>query len=176
MAPLPPESTRRYYFDYICDTIPHTVQMRTTETASDIGAFGEFQALTNIIAPLFSLCSLTGIRRSDIGSNISYGVLPGSVWTFGTGGQTDVNRPAFLSFIGRSPSSGRRVRVFFYGLVGVTQDDYRLTGVESTEVQDAVNYLNTIGGYWISISGGFAVWKAYANQGFNAYWQRKARG
>jgi hypothetical protein len=91
-------------------------------------------------------------------------------------------RPLFCSFMGRS-AQGARAALFLFGFITSpnsadnTANDYRITSSESAAVQQAVVSLNnTPGGLKAhAIDGNPAVWYPYANVGFNAYYQRKAR-
>lgn len=174
MAPVNPNNTDRYFFDYDADGRPHTVMMRTLATIDPVEAVAGFAGFVAALSPLMCASTLTGARFAEQGSNVTNPVSIGGGVSWGAGGQNDTLEPAFISFVGRD-NLGRRARVFMYGVLGVNQADYRLTFPESDEVIDVVGYLSSAAGIFLTITLGVPVWKNYANLGFNAYWQRQAR-
>lgn len=89
--------------------------------------------------------------------------------------------PIFISFVGRS-TSGARCSLYLYGLhvsptAGTNEpNDYRITSAEAAWVASAVAALNgATTAPAFAIDGNAATWYPYANVGFNAYYQRKAR-
>jgi len=95
--------------------------------------------------------------------------------SYGTGTPANIQEPAFISFTGKD-INGRRARVTVFGLTGVTQQDYRLQAGESTAADAARVQLATGLDRWLSVGFLKPVWNNYANQGFNAHYQRKLRG
>lgn len=90
-------------------------------------------------------------------------------------------RPVYASFVGKS-SAGNRTGVFLYGIAldpaKATEDaltDYRLTSVEDATTATILTALGDIPGA-VSIDGLPVAWRQYVNLGYNAYYQRKARG
>ena len=175
MAALNPNSTARYKWFYTINGKQHSAQLRASApfSPSDMGAF-----LTdwygNLESALFN-GTLNEVHYSAIGTDVFNPVTTGveglGIGGGGTGGNQDV--PVFLDFVGRS-TGGRRVRLAQFGLIAVPTD-YRYTGLESAGVAACVNLLNTTANAGLAVDGLKAIWKPYANAGFNAYWQRKVR-
>ena len=175
MAPLPPSNTIRYFLDYTVNGLEHTIQMRVGPGATDGGASGSFSAFLAALSPNLYALSVVGMRKANLGTDVTNPVTYTGTTSFGSGTAVDnLARAAFLSFIGRS-TDGRRVRVFVYGTKITSEGDYRVDTGEAAEVADAIDVLNGASGVFLSISGLQAIWKAYANEGVNAYWQRRAR-
>jgi hypothetical protein len=88
-----------------------------------------------------------------------------------------IEYPRFYSFVGRG-LTGRRLRTFFYGMPGLTlQGDYRVTGSEVPALMDFRADLAALysSGVLCDIAKSQVFLKAYANTGYNAYYQRKRR-
>lgn len=176
MASLPENNTTRWWLDYATADYQHSLQVRTDNTATlgQVGTF--FDDFFSALIPLLAGITVVGLRRAVMGSNIS---VP-QVWSgpsgYGGGTVGDINEPAYVSFVGRD-IQGRRLRMFVYGLVGVSQGDYRWQPAESPAVTDALQVLRTAPtGVSLTIAGLLPTWNNYANTGFNAYYQRKRRG
>jgi len=176
MAALPPSNTVRYFLDYTVNGIEHTIQMRVGAGATDGGASSSFSAFLATLSPNFYLINVIGMRKANLGSDVTNPVTYTGTTSFGSGTASDnLARAAFLSFVGRS-TDGRRVRIFVYGTKITAEGDYRVDVSEAAEVDSAVFLLNSATGVFLTISGLQPVWKAYANEGVNAYWQRRSRG
>jgi len=81
----------------------------------------------------------------------------------------------YLNFVGRSLTTGRRVRLFlFEQALGPTQD-MRYEAGEVSTVDDIVQELDIQSPYIGAIDGAPVVWKNYTNVGINDYWIRQAR-
>jgi hypothetical protein len=175
MAPLPPSSTVRYFLDYEGVMGKHTMQFRAEQGFTDAQVI---TGITNFLNPLLSIIHqsvvFNSLRKAAAGSNISNPV----TWSLITGNSatalTPPNYPRFISFIGRS-FNNRRCRIYLYGTTVTITDDYRLNFSESSAVQAAVDFLNSAAAPFAAIDGFHPVWKAYANQGYNSYHERKRR-
>lgn len=174
MAPLPPESTARYFLDYSVNAHTHTMEVRASGAHSP-ASFGS--AMTNLLGAIVSLLlpiTVLDVRFAASGSTVSNIVvsgIEGAVFGTGTGTVDDV--PKELNFVGRS-TGGRRVRLGIFGYKGVVST-YRLTNAESSAILNATTILNGTSPYFFAIDGLVGVWKPYANILFNSYWQRKVR-
>lgn len=96
-----------------------------------------------------------------------------------SGGTWDaVNNPRFVTWVGRGFLTGRRVRIFVYGLVFTTPTDYRLTLSEISEFNTARGILQAESddGPLGTIGADAPQWYPYQNVGFNSYWEREQRG
>jgi len=174
MAPLPVESTVRYFYDYTQSGFSHTLLIRGTTGATDASVDAALATLLGDIGGLFVGSVITAARKADLGSIFSFPFDSERISDeFGTGGSSSIANPRQVSFVGRSPG-GRRVRFSLFGF-GSNLTDYRLTTAESAAVLAAVNHLNAFGAEFCAIDGLTASWQGYANIGLNDYWIRQAR-
>lgn len=174
MAPLPESNTARWYLDYQVGSQKHILQMRVAEEKNNVEVSGAFDAFLSAIGPLLTIITINGLRGSAAGSSISVDRSWVGPASYGSGAQSAVNRPAFISFVGRTDGA-RKVKVELFGIAGVNENDYRKTFLESVDVANTLDVLRADDMYWCAIDGLPAVWKNYANVGFNAYYQRKLR-
>lgn len=174
MAPLPPESTARYFFDYTSVFEDHTFVVRHNGIISPASAGASVATFLGALASIFFPITITTVRSAASGSTISFPVTTGIEGTsYGSGIATSNDAPRELNFIGRS-SGGRRVRLGLFGYKDAISD-YRVTTGESTPVNNAVNHLNASVGLFLAIDGVEPTWYPYANMLYNAYWQRAIR-
>lgn len=174
MAPLPPESTARYFMDYQTVLTNHTMEIRATGVHSP-AALGTFMGtFLTTLTPLLLTLTVQGFRFAALGSNVSNPVLTGIEGNvYGTGVASSDSVPYCLNFVGRSPL-GRRVRAMLFGYKAAIST-FRLTGAESAPIATATAQLNGSTTLFQAIDGGDPVWKEYANIMYNAYWQRAVR-
>jgi len=179
LSPINPNNTARLYLDYVAATKRHTLVIRYTTgiiaaAAADIWR----QVLLANEAAFGSNVEFDGARVSELGSNVT-NPLPWDIVEFVGTAVPTVDAPRFVSLVGRDPQ-GYRVRYYFYGVNFDTLEpaDYRLTGEElpvwdafQTDFLDAMTETSAV-----TIAGNLPVMKNYANVGYNAYYQRKARG
>jgi len=174
LAPLPHNNTAIYYVDYSVDQREHTTEVRFDGAVSPAAFGASFGGLlTDNIANL-NLITILGVRHQVQGSNVSNPVTTGIEGnTYGVGVTGPDNVPKFLNFIGRS-SGGRRVRLMLFGFKGAIST-WRFTTVENAGVSAGVARMNAASGLYLAIDAVEPLWYPYANIGYNAYWQRKAR-
>lgn len=178
MAPLPYNSTGIYFVDYSVGDAAHTLQVRvgTDQDITDAAALVN-SILTEFGPNLANDFTVEGARFQAAGSNFSLPALAPNQPTVGAAGIGGVNIPRFISWVGRGQVSARRVRLYLYGVVFTTPDDYRLTGTELQAAADVVQILtNQPTGVAITIAGDDPIWAPYANVGYNSYWERERRG
>lgn len=175
MPALPPNNTARWFLDYNNGLNDHTMVIRSDgsagqdEVAEAVGDF--FTALDTLIAEI----TIVGLRVAAEGSNVTIPALWTGDPTYGAGALGEIERPQFLSFVGRD-IDGRRTRVYVYALAALTENDYRIQAGDSAAVTNALTVLRRGGdGLFLTISGLQPFWNDYANVGLNAYWQRQAR-
>lgn len=182
LPPLVPANTCRLYVDYKANGREHTVQFRYGGIE---GAGPPPTAFLAGVSDFLNACEAfmptdwqsLGARYSEVGSNVSLPITPLS---FGPGviGVWAGEAPAFVSFVGRS-SGGRRTRVTLLGAglapgdEGGVTSDYRATVAESGAIATARTQLIAAGVQ--AVDGLPVTWYAYANLGYNAYWQRAVR-
>lgn len=176
MAPLPPESTARFYLDYSDGINQHTLVARAGATAGSIEANFYFDALLAALDTILYTITIVGLRVSSDNSNVTNPM----VWTgpasYGSGTMTGENAPRELRFLGRS-ADGRRVSASVYGYQGTTPAIYRLLASGVTPIADAITALEDAGtgATFLTISTQVPVWKPYASFNFNSYWEAEQR-
>lgn len=176
--PLPPleeHNTPRYFLDYEGPMGKRVIQLRVNPADAGPSAVTAVQQLVQLLRDLvYTSVTFNGLRYAAAGTNVSNPVL----WTPVQGTQAGVidgaRYPRYMSFVGRGPD-GRRIRFSVYGVTGFPDNDYRTLPGEFAPVAAVLNYLNNDTNPFRTISGSVPVWKQYANQGFNAYYQRKRR-
>lgn len=178
MAPLPANSTAVLFIDYEDAFASHQFQVRCTAVAGlDIAR----QSVTNFLNALQPIRSaqwvLTGARFRETGSNITLPVEQPAMAAGSAATPVAEQAPRFVSWIGRGATSGRRVRVYLYGLTIGLQPDYRFTPSENATLNAARAALQaaSANGAFITAGGDTPTWYTYANLGYNAYWQRERR-
>lgn len=173
MAPLAPTNTARYKVFYTTCGHDHTFQVRTVSVSpSALGTYVD-NFLTAISAQLFSLV-VTEVQFAGTGSDIFNSVTSGIEGnTYGGGGAPELGTAWYLDFIGRS-SGGRRVRLAVFGTQALG-GNYRYSAAEDSDVDAGIAVLNAATNTFMSIDGVKPIWKAYANAGVNAHWQKAIR-
>lgn len=176
MADWPQDNTARFFLDYEGDMGKRTVQFRPLGAATESAMITEIAGLINILkAIIYPSVTFNSLRVAVAGSNVTN---PVTGWTpiLGTASSTlsTENYPRFVSFVGRD-TTGNKVRMSFYGTNVSISADYRLLVGENTTIAAAVSYLNDGSRLFGTIANHKPIFKNYANQGFNAYHQRKRR-
>jgi len=174
LSPLPANNTDRFKLTYFDGYHNHSLVCRT----ADVG-FGTvntaLDGFLTAIEGLLGLITIIGLELAEAGSD----VFNPSVWsgaaTYGAGTLSAINRPFSLSFTGRA-SSGRKARVFIFGVDSPTDDTWRFTTSESGFVNDAVAALTAVGGTFLAIDALTPTWHPYANFGANDHWVKVIRG
>lgn len=183
MAPLPPESTSRYFVDYTANGRNHTAQFRYTSPEDAAPGIPFQDAVDDFMQAIGSAMptdyAILGYRFAETDSNVTNPVARTIATVSGIYTPHLSDAPAFLGFVGRT-SGGRRVRMQLLGagydpseIHGVA-DNYRVLASESSDFADMISALEAIGSK--AIDGLTPSWKQYVNLGYNAYWQRQVRG
>jgi hypothetical protein len=174
MAPLPVDSTRRFFLHYHTSLLHHTVMVRTTNSV-DASAFSTFMN-SFLVALSAGLCLVTidGLEESLQGSTIRNPAVWSGGASYGAGDENPVFRPRQLCFLGRA-LDGRRARMFIFGWKKNSPNNYRLNTTDDSDIAAAITVLGTNPGAFISISGLATVKYPYADVNFNDYWERKVR-
>lgn len=175
MAPLPPNTTYRWFVDYRWQGGQHVMQFRTPAPLSDSDVATEIRGFLLAIAPaLHTSWTTMQLRRSAAGSLLSFPVAMAAVVGTNTFSPTPLQYPRFISWVGRGPT-GRRTRITVYGAEPSVSDDFRLTAGENAAIQAGVDYLQHADRTFVTIGGDEPIWAEYANAGYNAYYQRQRR-
>jgi hypothetical protein len=175
MAPLSPNTTKRWYVDYAFDGGQHTMQFRTMSVSTDTEYAAEIRAFLLIMAPAFDTTWHTiQLRKSESGSSLSFPFPMAAVnGEYGTALAQDLY-PRFFSFVGRG-QTGRRVRITVFGFHSPVTQNYRVTSAEQAGLHAALDYLQDPARGFVTIGGDKPIWNEYVNSGYNAYFQRKLR-
>ena len=175
MASLPHNSTDIYYLDYEVGGVAHTLENRVAGSISDVDASDAFNdLLTALDANLFEL-NVTGMRKQEAGTNISFPVTYTGTISAGSGEPEDSQVPQFFSFTGRS-LDGRRWKVTIFGAKGANMGgDLRQPLSFNAAFQAAVDAIEDHPNQWNTISGLAPFINEYINFGWNSYWQRQRR-
>jgi hypothetical protein len=177
MAALPESNTTRWWLDYTVSGQAHSMLMRTTtdKTAAQVSTvFSGFFDLLDT-ASVYQI-DVTGMRKALVGSNVTLPQTYLGTTQFGAGTAIGNDfRAKTFSFTGRD-DTGHKIKLFVFGAITQADGDYRLQVGTDTHIDQVVDYLNALNGFWNTINEGHPVWNAYANVGFNDHWIKRARG
>jgi hypothetical protein len=175
MAPLPPETTQRFFLDYATANRQHTLMVRTTTPQAATTFSTVMDAFLDAIAPTIYAIVIVGARVAQVGSNITSPIAWGGSAGYGATAEPLDLAPRQLCFLGRS-TDGRRMRMYLFGYEGATHGDYRISRSENTDVDAAYNVMEANPSFWASISGNVTTKYEYVDINFNSYWERDLRG
>lgn len=176
LTPLPETNTKRYSLIYTVGPNTHRMQSRCSDLMDDSTAIGHMQAIAAALAPSFcSNGTFVGVEVALSGSNV-HNVVPGlTPVSGGAAAITGINFPYSQCIAGRSPS-GRKVKVFVYGMTGValstTWEEDPLT---NADLQGFQGLLNSQSDFWLAIDATKPVWYFRCTQGFNDHYVAAAR-
>lgn len=184
MAPLPDNSTGRYWLDYEAgdNGIEHTMLIRfkgATPDFSDVDGWllnflnAVEPSLANGWRPLRARWATAG---SDVSIPWSMDTALASFAAAGAGSMTGEQEAREVVYVGRSFTSGRRARLSLYGTVGTTPGNFRWGPGESNLTAPAVfTALEGSPDIFIAIDNTKPTWYRYANVNYNSYWERRQR-
>lgn len=169
MAPLPESNTARAYLKYQVDNEVHTLVSRLAPgfTNDDINAMVD--DFITVASPLVNDTTFVSLERSVVGSNVRIPVTRVGVTEWGGGGTFPERSPWFWSFTGKS-IDGRRARVELFGRNVSNNVNWRLPGVDDSNVQAFIEFLQATEGSFLTISGEPPIWNAYANESISQHW------
>jgi len=177
MAPLPTNSTSRFFVKYNNGVDDHEVMFRYPEesnlSALKLVVADWFEALD----PILYAITIIGARHSFKDSTVSSPVVTGLAAGYGTGAMPEVSAPRELRFEGRS-FDGRRVSWSIYAQNIGTPDTYRFNADDNANIDAAIAVLGAAAAVpsICSVSGETPIIYPYANVNFNSYWERQRRG
>lgn len=189
MTSIPPSNTARLFIDYRTSNIgvEHTVLLRPAGSgaAAQEAAQETFYNVLQALGPAFFRAQwrVFALRVAEAGSDFTAAgaILPGLQSFVGTNVTSfPPSREALeMRFIGRSPSTGRRVSFSLYGVrSNLDIGSFRLNGGASGDgllVRNAVAALNNSSGALRCIDGSVPLWYEYVNFQYNSYWERRVR-
>lgn len=174
MAPLDPNNTARYKYEYENAQNKHSLVIRAGAGATDSSMDADLATLMGHIGAGFSASTFTGASKAAAGSDLFFPFASGAVGdTFGSGAAIKQYDATSMTFVGRTPG-GRRTRVSIFGFKG-DLSEFRLTSAESSDVASAIDDLNSFGFSFIGIDGLTALWNEYADIKANDHWVKKSR-
>lgn len=174
MPSLPANSTDRYYLDYTCGGIDHTMVVRAQSGVLPSGAAADIATFLGILSPALFLVTIRGLRYSAAGSNVSNPVPWTGAASYGADAAEGLNRAKFIGFVARD-AAGHKTRVDMFCPKTGSDPNFRTTRAESALIGDVIDFLDGTTGTFRSINNLHPTWKEYANFAFNAYWQRQLR-
>lgn len=152
-----------------------TMQFRTDSFTSESAARASIAGFISVLLPfVYTTVQFYGLRYASLGSNVSNPIAWSTLVGTAGGVLAQENYPRYVGWVGRT-TGGRRVRLYLYGAASIVTPDYRLNDGESGVADAGMDYLNSSSSVFTAIDNLRPVWKNYANQGYNAYHQRKRR-
>lgn len=179
MAPLPENSTGRYFVDYTFRDQGHTLQIRYgAGTAVESLPFHAGVFLSSLATLMDNTWAIVGARLQSAGSTFAVPTVAPVLSATPSGGVLPpANYPQFTTWVGRGNTSGRRVRIFVYGLLLGNDGSYRISNPTGPTQAARAALIDGVGedNVFVTIGGDAPTWYNYVNQGFNSYWEREAR-
>ena len=175
MAPLPPNSTKRYYLDYDVASKQHTLIARCDSAVTAAQASTYFDNFLSALSPVLFQWTVLGMRVSAAGSNISVPASFTGTGLYGTGTGTPADSGGYASWVGRS-GAGVRGRVTVFGsTVTATGGNWRAAPGENTTLDAALVELRAPVDFWWAVDALKINFNSYTNNGYNAYWRNHTR-
>jgi len=177
MAPVNPNNTQRWWFEYFDGVNNHELMLRGDTDATTGDMISVFSDFITALDPVLHEITVIGGRYADQGSNISNPFTYDGAPTSGTGELSEALAPREISYEGRS-NDGRIVSYSMFGLLGTTSGNFRYAAGENAalDAARAVLVAAANAGVLVTISGGKPIFKTYINLNYNSYWERQARG
>jgi len=172
MAPLPPNGTPRFRFNYTVGGLAHSFQVRSHGSPSLVGGLVD-GVLTQLSDGLFDF-TLDTVDFAADNSDIFIPVITGIEGeTYGDGTPTDLQKPWFYGFQGRG-ATGRKWHLDIFGAIALG-NNYIWSPGEYTVIDNAVAALQAFGSDLVDIADAQVTVYTYVNGGANSHFQRKAR-
>lgn len=171
---LPASNTARFKLRYNDGFNEHALVMRANTSNAHTAA----QALDAFLVAhgaVIAQITIVGLEYAPIGSDIFNPVTWDQSATYGTGTLAALERPYTYSYTGRS-TGGHKCKVFLFANNVHGTGSWRIPTATGNFVEEALAALVTFSSCFLAIDGLVPVWHAYANQGANDHWMRKARG
>lgn len=166
-----------FYVDYEQVGQRHTAQCHVLSQGQLPDVDAAFQAIFAALDDRLLRTEIVGLRYRDLGSNFSFPVgtfLAGSV--FGSNdNQNNLTALTQLNFVGRSPTTGRKARIGFFGFKAPNEFDLRLASTQDADVLTVSGILEGTENCFLAVDRTPVDWYPYANISVNAYYQRKRR-
>jgi len=184
---LPENNTNRVFVDYVTNTtdgVEHTFFLRfkgSDRTAAAAQGVAKDLLVAVGGAQFRGSWKVIRVRTQMATEAFSFpqAVLPALGAFVGTagGGYARDRNSEYATFVGRSPTSGRRSLISLYGLVAPIPSTLRANGSSNgtNYVSLACNVLQAATAVLAAVDGTSVVWYYYVNFGRNSYWQKRLR-
>lgn len=178
MAPVPPNTTGRLRLTYTGPRGTHKMLFHAVSGFTrDATVTGARQVVFQMAGVQYAGTTWTDAEWSAPGTNF---FVPFDFLDIAAPAEnptpTDADPSAkFLSFVGRSETTGVRKRLFLFNAAYTFQADLRREGPESAAIDSILDALNTNVNNIAAIDGTRVTFKDYANQGLHDYWVRQDR-
>jgi hypothetical protein len=171
MAPINPNNTPRFKFNYTQNGFEHSFQIRSHASPATVGTLVD--GFLTALFPAITLLTLGVCEFAASASDIFLPVTMGQEGeVYGSGFNVNPIANWFYGFQGRS-AGGRKWHLDIYGATTLGTD-FRLLPGENTDVDAAVAFLQASTGI-VGIDDDAVTVYSYVNCGVNAHWQRAVR-
>lgn len=176
LTPLPENNTKRYTLVFKTPQHTHHITARCADTIGDSTAISNMTAIAAAMQDVVGNdCSFTSLLVAAHGSNIFN---PVSGWTPVTGTAAPLDpkeEPRSFCISGRA-SSGRKSKVFFWGVSGFTTPaTYKSEPIAIGGLSGVQGLLNSQTDFWLAIDGAKPVWYNRVTVGYNDHFVATAR-
>jgi hypothetical protein len=147
------------------------MQARCADSVSDATAISNFTAIVAALGPIVSNdTTFAGVYVAANGSNVRNPV-PGFTPFTGAAGSIVPGTSQVMSWCisGRAPS-GRKSKVFIYGLFLAVPDTWKQDPLTTAELQGFQGLLNSQSDFWLTIDGTKPTWYFRATVSPNDHW------
>jgi hypothetical protein len=171
LSPLPETNTKRYFLVYTAAGLTHQLQARCADTVGDSTALTFLSDIATALAPSAGTnTTFAGVEVAANGSNVR-NIVPGFTPIAGTGGGAVGGAEIVKSWCisGRAPS-GRKVKVFVFGMFLSTPANYKQDPLTDAALQGFQGLLNSQTDFWLAIDGTKPVWYFRATTKPNDHW------
>jgi hypothetical protein len=175
LSPLPESNTKRYFLQYVVDTEIHNMQFRCADSIGDSTALSNIADLVTAIAPTAGTnTTYDGVFVALNGSNVRNPV-PGFTPVTGAGGLVSgATLQNAWCISGRAPS-GRKVKIFLFGLFIALPADYKQDPLTDAGLQGFQGLLNSQSDFSLAIDGTKPTWYFRATAKANDHWVDQVR-
>jgi hypothetical protein len=187
MAALAENNTNRLFVDYVTNTtdgVEHTFYLRYSG-ADRTAAAAQAVAVSLLsgygAGNLRATWKVIRLRTQMAHEQFSFPqtLIPALSSFAGStpGAYTRDRNSEYATFVGRSPTSGRRSLISLFGFFHTVPATGRVSGSAggTNYVSAACNALNAATATLVSVDGSPVIWYYYVNYGRNSYWQKRLR-
>lgn len=166
-----------FYLDYEQVGQRHTALCHVLSEGQLPDVDAAFQAIFAALDDRLLETEIIGVRYRALGTDFSRPVgtfIAGS--QFGSNdNQNNITALTQLNFVGRSPTTGTKARIGFFGFKSPNEFDLRLSATQDADVLTVSGILEGTENCFLAADRTPVDWYPYANISINAYYQRKRR-